>query len=294
MPTALQHPPTGSDASYTLSGTVVALDTTPYNTTGNPLNIVNNSVGLEIAKGNVPGTSFIHKFGQAPDFDTGDLRVTVWDGANDGGINAMKYTYSTTNDINSLTSTNSTDTQVIEVQGLGANYEPITQNATLAGSGYVGLGSPLMRVFRMKNEGSTDLAGQASVYVSGPTTGGVVNTNTNVRAIINDGNNQTLMAIYTIPSGVTGYMDTFYAVTAGAHKPTNFIIDVVHRTSGGVFQLKNRSALDDDGSSLNQRQYQVPEKIESMTDIEMRCKISESTITAGDISAGFDLILVSN
>ncbi len=47
------------------------------------LSTIDNSNGLSIARGNVSGLSFIHKFGNAPDFDSGDNIVSIWDGADD-------------------------------------------------------------------------------------------------------------------------------------------------------------------------------------------------------------------
>ena len=47
------------------------------------LTISDNSSGLAIAKGDVTGHSAIQKFGNAPNFDSGDGEVTVWDGAED-------------------------------------------------------------------------------------------------------------------------------------------------------------------------------------------------------------------
>ena len=49
----------------------------------------NTNFGLEVAKGNIPGHSIVHKFGNAPDFDTSDGVVDVWDGASDGGSDLM-------------------------------------------------------------------------------------------------------------------------------------------------------------------------------------------------------------
>jgi len=254
----------------------------------------NPANGLAIAKGEISGTSFIHKFGVTPDFDTGDNKVTVWDGANDGGIDAMTYTYSTTADIDSVVSTNSTDTQVIEIQGLDADGLMKNQDVTLAGSGYVGLGSSLIRVFRLKNEGTTDFTGDVSVYVSGPTTAGVPDTTSDIRAQVQNSNNQTLMAVYTIPADKTGYMRNWFGAIGGANKSSNYIMDLVARPSGGVFQLKHRSAIADDGTSHIQHQYIEPEKFNAFTDIEMRSQVTTAGVTAATIGAGFDIVLVDN
>jgi len=46
--------------------------------TKDKLDVFSESMSLEIAKGNISGTTFIHKFGAAPDFDTSDNEVSVW------------------------------------------------------------------------------------------------------------------------------------------------------------------------------------------------------------------------
>ena len=263
-------------------------------TAQNELNVLDSGINIETARGNVPGVSSIHKFGNAPDFDTGDGVVSIWDGANDGGINQMTYTYSTTAAIDSLSSSSGADTMDIEVQGLDASFAQVTQTITLTGQTRVALTTDLIRVFRLKNVGSTNLAGQLYCYENVATTAGVPNDLTLVRASIDNGNNQTLMAIYTIPAGKTGYMDSFFASTAGGNKSSNYIIDVYARPSGQVFQLKHRNSLADAGSSHIQHKYTVPEVFAAQTDIEMRVQITAAGVTAASISAGFDITLIDN
>ena len=63
--------------------------------------------GVAVSKGIVPGESYVHKFGYAPDFDTADGEVTIWDGAEDGTTwEQMTYQYSSTADIDSVSSSN--------------------------------------------------------------------------------------------------------------------------------------------------------------------------------------------
>ncbi len=255
---------------------------------------VSTSDGLAIARSEVLGATAVHKFGEAPDFDTADGLVTIWDGADDGDTNAMAYTYSTTANINAITSNASTNTQTILIKGLDANYVDISQTATLIGSGYVALATPLMRIYRMINNGTTDIAGDVYAYVSGPVTAGKPDTVADIRAIIENVNNQTLMALYTIPSGTTGYLTDFYASIIGTNKTANYNIDLFARPSGGVFQLKNRSVLDDAGTSHWDHHFFTPQKYEQYTDIEMRCFIPTTNITTGNVSAGFEIILEDN
>jgi hypothetical protein len=258
------------------------------------LSISDQSSGLSIAIGNVTATTFIHKFGAIPDFDTGDGVVTVWDGADDANIDQMVYQYSSTDDIDSLSSSDNGDTQDIEVQGLDINYQVVTQTITITGQTRKALDTDLLRVFRMKNVGSTDNAGHIYCYVNGAITLGVPDTPADVRAVMQPGNNQTLMAIYTIPDATTGYMRDWFAALAGANKAANYVIEVRARPTGEVFQLKHASAIADTGTSSIQHEYVEPEVFEARTDIEMRASIATTGITAAAIAAGFDLVLIDD
>lgn len=256
--------------------------------------ITNKDFYLELAKGNVSGHSNINKFGTIPDFDTTDGRTDVWDGANDAGSGLMTYTYSSSADIDRISSSDNGDTQDIEIEGLDTNFDVVTQTITLNGQTPASLTTSLVRVFRMINRGSTDIAGTVYCFVNVATTGGVPNTLTNIRAEINNGHNQTLMAIYTIPNGKTGYMDRFEASVAGAKKSAEYEIDVYARPTGEAFQLKHRTSLQDGGSSEWQHSFLTPDKFLAKTDIVIRVKILTAAVTEASVSAGFDIVLVDN
>lgn len=262
------------------------------------LTVSDNSSGLSIAAGNVTGASFIHKFGAAPDFDTADGSITIWDGANDAllGGGAMSYTYSTTADIGTISSSNTGDTMDIEIQGLDINGDLITQTITLNGQTDVSLVTNLKRVFRMKNIGTIDIAGVVYLRTNGSgQTAGVPTTANTVRALINDGNNQTLMTIYTIPTGYTGYMRDWYASTAGGNKDSSYVIRLFARPSGQVFQLKHISSIQDGGSTYIQHTYEEPEVFNAGTDVVMRVESLASPAATGiAFSAGFDIVLIEN
>jgi len=81
---------------------------------------------LKVAKGLVPGHTFVEKFGENPDVDTGTVPEDLW---SHGGL----YTFSTTADIDSIGSTSVADTQEITVQGLDADWDLITQSVNLNG-----------------------------------------------------------------------------------------------------------------------------------------------------------------
>lgn len=258
-----------------------------------------SSFELELAKGDITGHSFIHKFGKAPDFDIdGGAFVTVWDGANDaltGTGSSMLYNYSATANISQLSSTAAGDTVDIEIQGLDANYDLITQIVTLNGTSAVDFsssGTPLIRVFRMKNVGSTDLVGTVFCSIGGAAlTAGEPDALNEIRAMITIGHNQTLMAVYTIPNGKTGYMKSFHVSLAGAIKTSVHVFHLEVRSFGQVFQTKHTGSVLAVGSSYIDYSFYIPEVLSAKSDVEIHVN-TDTNATA--ISACFDVILVDN
>jgi len=247
--------------------------------------------GIAISQGKIAGASVIHKFGKAPDFDPADGYVDIWDGADDAGINEMQYTYSTSAIIDSISSSDVTDTQVIEVQGLDADFVLTIQQITLQGQVRVPLTTNLIRVFRMKNIGTTNNAGKIYCYENTPLSAGVPVITNKVRAIMQIGLNQTLMALFTIPAGKTGYLSELFASLAGANKDSVNNVQLFMRELGGVFQLKYDASMIALGTSAICKDYIQPLKIVEKTDIELKVNTDE-LVTA--ISGGFDIILIDN
>jgi len=143
---------------------------TAYLNVGQPFN-------LKVNQGLVPGHSVVDKFGENPDIDTGSTPEDIWEAGGE-----YNYDANGTAPIVSLISDNAGDTQDISVQGLDINGNETSQTITLTGTTRVALTTPLWRVYRMQNVGSTNLAGTCYCYVG---TGGVPAL-ANIRAIIDD------------------------------------------------------------------------------------------------------------
>lgn len=255
------------------------------------LQVTDAENGLAIAKGDVAGTTFIHKFGHAPDFDIENGEVTIWGGSDDGGIDQTTYVYSSADDIDSLSSSDNGDTQDIEVHGLDTNYDEVIQTITLTGQTRVALTTDLIRVYRLVNMGSTDIAGAVYCFVNTALGGdGVPDDTTKIRAVINNGDNQTLMAVYTVPAGKTGYLRDWYASTAGKAKSVN-VVSLKIRPFGQVFQVKHKASIQAGGSSYIHHKYEEPEIVSEKSDIEV---LASTDINVASVSAGFDIVLIDN
>lgn len=281
-----------TEGNVTLHGVDENGDVKEVNVTENgDLTISDNSDGLAIAEGRVTGKTSVNKFGYAPNFDVADDFVTVWDGAEAGAVwESMNYVYSTSADIDSLCAEDNLDTQTVEVQGLDSNFDLINQTKTLTGNTPVALDTALIRVFRMKNIDSESFRNHIFCYVGAGTTvsSGIPQDGTKVRAVIHAAENQTEMAVFTIPNQKTGYMRSWYASTAGAKKDSKHTIKILARPFGGVFQLKQRRNFTSE-TGLDPQPYDTPPSYGAKTDIEM---VVDTDKDDSGASAGFNIVLV--
>lgn len=230
------------------------------------LSAMNGSVGhFPLANGQVNGISHINKFGYSNNIAT---LSTIWDGSN-------VYTYSSS--AGAVTATSSSvddDGAIVEIQGLDASYHLTTYDLTLGSTG----ATNLIRIFRVRLKtpatGETTNVGAISVNIGGQ-----------LRAKILAGNGQTLMALYTIPAGKTGYI---LNLTTSVDKNVDVIYKLMAREIfDGGFNIKGQFGTF--GTPIDHN-YPIPLKFTEKTDIEIR---ADAGSTAGG-GATFDLILVDN
>ena len=237
---------------------------------------------LAVQMGQIPEMSLVDKFGLNPSITTGP--EDIWEG---GGV----YTYDSNADVVSLASSNAADNQVINVQGLDGTGVFVSQDITLNGTTRVALTTPLWRVFRMQNQGSTDIAGNVFCYTGTGTVPSIGDPE--VRAIITNGSNQTLMALYTIPSGKVGFMlggEVGINLSGSVFAGTQFARpDFKSRTDGGVFKTKKSVTLISQASSNYIDKRVVPMVAPALTDVKLT--IQEVSTTMGCIGT-FQILLV--
>ena len=235
--------------------------------------------------GTTPGTSVVNKFGANPEV-AADTKEDVWDGAG-------SYTFLTTAAITHIRAgVDSATTQgsTIEVQGLDASWDLVVQTKDLDGTNStteVALDTPLIRVFRMKVLEDAvmdqDIWAGDDDFVVGAAS-----------AIILAGNNQTLMAIYTIPAGYTGYMTAYYAsvVDATNKTPTSTEIGLwaADRASSYEFQLKHQLGIAEAASGFR-HEFSPYVKFNEKTDVKITALPADEP---AHVHAGFDLILVND
>ena len=220
--------------------------------------------------------SHIHKFGSIPSIADKTSEETIWD---IGGL----YQFPSDNGVSlSISSGDSDDTQEIVVIGLDENFNEKTEIANLNGFNDVPLNGLWTRVFRAYNNDSTNLIGSADVHLTG-------NSSIQYARVLSE-NNQTLMALYTIPANYTGYLLKFHcsAQNTDSSSSVNFVIHIKTREYGKVFRTREIVSC-----STNQSESETlpfPLKLEPKTDI-MFNKVSANG-TNGSINADFDIALL--
>lgn len=244
---------------------------------------LNQPFNLKVNQGLIPGHSVIDKFGRntlvGPTTDPED----VWEG---GGL--YNYDADGTAPIVSLVSDNIADTMPIVVVGQDINRNEVVQTVTLNGTTRVPLTTPLWRVYRMISL-TANVTGTVYCYVG---TGGVP-TLADTRAVIVNGSNQTLMALYTIPLGKVGFLfkggaDLSYS---GAGVSSGDFANCLYasRRLGEVFTVKRSFTLSSNASSQFVDFRSFPDTIPSGTDIKITV---EEVSTDMGVNGAFDILLV--
>lgn len=244
---------------------------------------------LQVARGQVAFHKNIFKFGFNPDVD--NSLETVWA---QGGLYSYLSTATTLYISSSSTADDAAGTgaRTATVSGLDANYDEVSVTVDLDGQNGVQLGSASnwIRVNRITvNTAGSGGQNAGVIYVgdeASPTSG----VPSNKYATVAIGDNQTLMALWTVPRGYTAYVLQTDVTAATAQNNKYATVHFVARENGGVFQVKDKFVKSE--SSHHQR-YHIPLKFEEKTDLEFRC-IGDSAGADIALSAGMDIIYIEN
>lgn len=227
----------------------------------------NEDTRLNIARGLVKGTSFIHKFGAVPSMSTATTG-SVWD------VNDTIYPWSTWSAASTLTiAANVADNgKTVTIYGLDADYNTIDETVTISG-GAATTTKSFIRVYRAFC--SAQNSNNIDIKVSSTTV-----------ARITAGLAQTLMAIYTVPAGYTGYlMQGTMSAQAGADATGNMHVRYYGQSS---FRVGHSFEVSGGGGQYTYN-FAVPNVIPEKSDIDVRVTTRSNN---GRYTAAFDLILV--
>ena len=224
------------------------------------------ATGMAIALGEFNDTSSIDKFGL--NSAVGTSYETVWDA---GAI----YAYPSSAVTMTVTSASGASDNGVEVTiiGLDGDYAEVEQSVTLGGLGVATTTQTFLRVFRAFVSNGQDATGVLDIDNGGT-----------VYAQIQPDFQQTMMAVYTIPAGKTGYL---LSGNVSSTKDKDITAKLMMREEGGV--LRTKGLVLTPGTPF-QRTWSIPQRIPEKTDIEIRAKAGAT----GPVAAGFEIVLVNS
>ena len=224
---------------------------------------------MAVANNEVAGVKSIFKFGF--NGDVNGTEETIWD---QGGV----YSYPASAIQIKVSSTSANDTaagtgaRTVTVAGLDENYHEAEETVSLNGQTEVLTDTTFIRVFRafVETAGSSGTAAGDIYMGNGVVSGGVPAT---VYAKISLGENQTLMALWTVPAGYTGYLTKIDLGTGTPNNNQYINARIIQRAFGGVFRTATKITLQTGEIILN---FPAPIVLPEKTDIEARAVSSGS------------------
>jgi len=234
-------------------------------------------LSLEYIRANAK--SVIHKFGSNPNVSNSVSKTsqeTIWDGSS-------AYTFPP-NDATGIQvkSDDSNDNQQIIIEGLDSNFYVQKWTGNLNGTSNVNIDGTWSRVYRAYNNDSTNISGIINIHASG-------NDALSYAKII-DGNNQTLMSLYTIPVDCTGYLVGYNlsAQNTSSSSEIGFTVYFQTREYNKVFRVQEVNSVNT--SSPLSKDFPFPLKFEPKTDVIFN--VVSANGNNGSINADFDIALL--
>ncbi len=230
-----------------------------------------------IAQERIEGHFPFHKFGFNGTVSASE--EDIWEGS-------AAYSYLTSATVLKISSSSVNDDAggtgalTVKLLGVDTNYNEINETITLDGETPVNTTKSYLRIYRMIviTAGGTG-SNEGIIYAgTGDVTNGVPAVEYNRISI---GWNQSLMALFTIPAGHEGLIESFFASTGIANKTTEIFLYI--RPFGEVFQCKQRYHII---AGIVERRFPLPLKVTEKSDIAIRALASGG---GGAVSASFDL-----
>lgn len=241
------------------------------------MSLINSLLPIQLAQGQYSGYTTLFKFGSNSGVTSAE--ETIWD---QGGLYGYLTTAATLKVSSSAAGDNNTN---VVIEGLDTNYQVVTETIALAGQTPVDTANEYIRIYRAYVTDGDVINGD--IYVgTGTFTSGVP---ANKYAKIIAGQNQTLMAIYTVPAGHKLYV-TSMMVSSGTETANRYIdMRLVKREFGtNAFRTQVKQTISDQTVDIP---FGAAVVFTEKTDIEVRANSSSST---QDVSAHFIGVLVKD
>jgi hypothetical protein len=234
---------------------------------------------LEVQQGKIPGYSMVNKFGYNSSIGSGSFE-TIWETGNNYPWQSTAVTVDVVSD-DTNDDVAGTGARTLRIQGLDGSYNLAEETVDMDGTTTVTTTQTFLRVFRMSVE-TAGSSGNNEGTITVTYTGG-----SDVAATISPGNGQTLMCLYTIPAGYTGYLLSI-DVSSGKDQEMDFkFIQRDNSIANAAFQTKQ---------FLNVRGGQTTVIFNAINVIPQKSDIyvSGNASSNSSASASFDLLLVQD
>lgn len=217
------------------------------------------------------------KFGRTNNADN-DIETTVMTLP---GATQRHETYISDNLIDSISSADAGDTQEIAIEGHtlddNGHFKFLAQTATLNGQTRVAI-TPMARVQRAANKGSTDLTGPVYVYENDTLSAGVPDTDTKVHIMIAAGRNQSQKAAMTFSNNDYGMITSFSAGVLRTGSAVSVDCQLQVREYNGVFRERFPIPIRSDGQPFRPYAFQPFLVIPKNSDVRVICTASANDI----------------
>ena len=234
---------------------------------------------LAVQQGKVPGYSMVNKFGYNPTIGSGSFE-TIWETGNNYPWQSSAVTVDVvSDDVNDDVA--GTGARTLRIQGLDGSYNFAEETVDMDGTTTVTTTQTFLRVFRMSVE-TAGSSGNNEGTITVTYTGG-----SDVAATISAGNGQTLMAVYTIPAGKTGYIININFSSAKDSEHTFRLMTRDNTVTDAAWNAKEYASAR--GGFNNWRKFAI-NKVTEKTDIDFQAIANNASACNG----GFELILIDN
>ena len=232
----------------------------------------NEPFDLQVSRNQIYGHQTLSLFGYQS--AVGNTKIPVWE-------NATTYTYITSASTLTLASSSASDDTLanILINGLDANFKPISETLTL--NGVTGV-TTINSYFRVNN-----------LLMVSPGTGQTTNVGTitlkqssNIVAQINSGIGKSQSTVYTVPAGYSFYLDFAEVNTSNSYTSSNIVtysVQAINNNTGVKLQVLQQPFVSIYTANRSSDPYFYSEK----TDVQWQLVTSTATtIAAGVIIAG--------
>ncbi len=244
---------------------------------------------LDVVQGKIPGHSAVKQNGDNPDIDTTSDPEDVWDA---GGL----FPYQSAATLLEVSSDSSDDDgspagigmHNVRIFGLDGSFNLIQETLTLNGTTVVPTVNTYLRIYAMEGQNSGSASSNVGTIILQVTGGG------DIQAQISPDFGRSLMALYTIPAGKTGFLLSVFAGMFDATANASIRVQIITRKMvvNPIWIVGGEVSPANSGSSFLERDNQLPAIFIEKTDIRVTTR--EVTANNTRVQAGFEILLVDN